>query len=480
MSKKLIGVALAVAMTFGVAATAMAAVNMKIGGFIRYRGVTVENQDRLKHVAGSDLGRDTWRYYDHVFRPYFIATYEDKARAYFQLDIPSWGQVGGEGGRNFGTGFLSRDIDEVRVVNYNLQVKLPWGNGWFFRIGRDNVFLPRGLVGRLPNLREFGLQVWGKVGAAKVRLETYKRDETSNSTLGLDVADDDDVYIAKISLSPMKGVRMQPYFVFHRANRTATSAALVNMFYPGIELSARYRNFTGKVDFVFQTGDIDYTVADGTSDKDVEAWVVWTQVSAKYGAATVSFNYVAATGDNDQADTEENQFFAIGCAFTDGVGCDARSQGPSDMWFGDKYNDTATVGSRNIGGNTGGTGGRYARGNGTQTYSIDVSYRASKKLLLQGTIAGIYSMFMRPDLSANGDNAFKTSRHIGTEINLSSTYSLYKGVSFTGGFDYLAAGDYGELKTEVADASQVAGGTTRLVNSNADSWQAVWKLQWFF
>jgi hypothetical protein len=42
------------------------------------------------------------------------------------------------------------------------------------------------------------------------------------------------------------------------------------------------------------------------------------------------------------------------------------------------------------------------------------------------------------------------------------------------------AGDYGELRTPVANASQVPGGTNRAVNNNDNSWQAVWKLQWFF
>ncbi len=50
----------------------------------------------------------------------------------------------------------------------------------------------------------------------------------------------------------------------------------------------------------------------------------------------------------------------------------------------------------------------------------------------------------------------------------------------TGGFDYLIAGDYGELRTPVANDLQVAGGTNRAVNNNDNSWQAIWKLQWFF
>jgi hypothetical protein len=199
------------------------------------------------------------------------------------------------------------------------------------------------------------------------------------------------------------------------------------------------------------------------------------------GAANLSVNYVMSSGDSNQNDNNENQFFAVGCSpITGESGCDARSQGPTDMWFGDKYNDTLTVGARNIGGNTGGTGGRYARGNGTQVLSFDGSYRMLKSVLVQGTIGAIWSAHSRPDLTAAGTTPFKSSRYIGTEVDVSATWTLYKGVSLTGGFDYLMAGDYGELRTPVANASQVPGGTNRAVNNNDNSWQAIWKLQWFF
>jgi len=485
MNKKLVGLALAAVMTFGIAATAAAQVNFKFGAWFRMRGVATENQDRLDTVTGApgDLGRDQWRYYDHVFRPYFVATLGDKARMFFQLDIGNFNQIGGDDGVNFGTGFLAiAGRTDVDVVTYNLQVKVPYVPGpWFFKFGRDNVFLPRGLVGRLPNLREFGLQLWGTVGILKPRVEIWKRDETDSGTLGLDFADDDDVYIGKLSFSPTKGVRVMPYIVFHEQNATASRSEKITSWYPAISGSARYKNFIGKADFVYQSGDIDRASTDTTADSKVSAYVFWLQGGVTLGAANLSVNYVMSSGDSNQNDDNENQFFAVGCSpITGESGCDARSQGPTDMWFGDKYNDTLTVGARNIGGNTGGTGGRYARGNGTQVLSFDGSYRLLKSVLVQGTIGAIWSAHSRPDLTAAGTTPFKSDRYIGTEVDVSATWTLYKGVSLTGGFDYLMAGDYGELRTPVANASQVPGGTNRAVNNNDNSWQAVWKLQWFF
>ena len=484
MKKKLVGLALAVAMMFGVAAMASAAVKFKFGAWMRFRGVMTDNQDRLDTVrgSGSNLGADSWKYYDHVFRPYFKAS-TDYARMYFQLDIPKFNLVAGGDGSNFGTGlvaFSDFGRTDVSVVTYKLSVKVPAVPGnWWVTMGYDNVFLPRGLVGRLPNLREFGIQLKGTMGIFKPQLEVWKRDETESGTLGLDFDDDDDVYIGKLGFSPMKGVRLLPYVVFHEQQRTAARSTEIESWYLGISGSARHKIFSGKVDFVYQTGDLDR--ASGETDSEVSAYVLWLQGGVTLGGANLSVNYVLSSGDSNQNDNNENQFFAIGCSpITGDTGCDARSQGPTDMWFGDKYNDTLTVGSRNIGGNTGGTGGRYARGNGVEVLSFDASYKVLKNLLLQGTIGAIWSAHSRPDLTATGSTPFKKSRYIGTEVDVSATLSLYKGVSLTGGFDYILAGDYGELATAGAIADQVPGGSNRTVNNNDNSWQAVWKLQWFF
>jgi hypothetical protein len=65
-------------------------------------------------------------------------------------------------------------------------------------------------------------------------------------------------------------------------------------------------------------------------------------------------------------------------------------------------------------------------------------------------------------------------------LDLNLVYTLAKGVTVSGGFDYLWAGGYGELATPVAPAAQVPAGAFRMVNNNDDAWQAVWMLQWFF
>ena len=350
----------------------------------------------------------------------------------------------------------------MNVVVYNLQVQVPGVPGpWFVKVGRDNGFMPRGIIADVPTLRSFGVQVWGTAGMFKPRFELWKRDETTATGLGnngLALSDDDDLYVVKMPFSPMKGVRVMPYLAYWRSmNRTysfGSNEADINMYYPAVSISARQGNFFGKLDFVYQTGEVDHD-ADGPADYDVKAYVFWGQVGGSWGPLTVSANYVFASGDNDDTDDEVNRFTGVGCAGTDsGVFCDAYAKGPTDLWFGAKYTDVNIVGSRNIGGDGG------AGGNGTSTFTIDAAYALTKALKLQGTVGFISSA------EADSRDDRVSDKYIGTEIDLAATWSIAKGVSLKGGLSYLAAGEYGEL----ADGSQ----------KNDDSWQAVWKLQWFF
>ncbi|MDP7386865.1 MAG: hypothetical protein QF593_12630, partial [Nitrospinota bacterium] len=72
MTRKIFFGLIAFALVAALAVPATAQVNFKFGAWFRMRGVATENQDRLDTVTGApgDLGRDQWRYYDHVFRPY--------------------------------------------------------------------------------------------------------------------------------------------------------------------------------------------------------------------------------------------------------------------------------------------------------------------------------------------------------------------------------------------------------------------------
>ncbi len=476
MSKKLLGLAVALVMLFGVVAIAKAQmdpIKFKFGGWFRYRGVASDNRDR------NDDNDDNNSYYDVVFRPSFTATMGSTARVFFQLDIPGFNGIGGDDFINFGTGVIPVNgggeahhsgrpgggRTAVNVVVYNLQVQVPGVPGpWFVKVGRDNGFMPRGIIADVPTLRSFGVQVWGTAGMFKPRFELWKRDETTATGLGnngLAMSDDDDLYVFKMPFSPMKGVRVMPYLAYWRSmNRTysfAPNEADINMYYPAVSISARQGNFFGKLDFVYQTGEVDHD-ADGPADYDAKAYVFWGQVGGSWGPLTVSANYVFASGDNDDTDDEVNRFTGVGCAgTTSGIFCDAYAKGPTDLWFGAKYTDVNIVGSRNIGGDGG------AGGNGTSTITIDAAYALTKKLKLQGTVGFISSAEAYP-----GDDHPErvNEKYIGTEIDLAATWSIAKGVSLKGGLSYLAAGEYGEL----ADGSQ----------KNNDSWQAVWKLQWFF
>jgi hypothetical protein len=70
--------------------------------------------------------------------------------------------------------------------------------------------------------------------------------------------------------------------------------------------------FRGKADFVYQSGDIDRVATDATANSDVSAFVLWLQGGVMLGAANLSVNYVMSSGDTNQNDRNEHQFFAVG------------------------------------------------------------------------------------------------------------------------------------------------------------------------
>ena len=195
MSKKLLGLAVALVMLFGVVAIAKAQmdpIKFKFGGWFRYRGVASDNRDR------NDDNDDNNSYYDVVFRPSFTATMGSTARVFFQLDIPGFNGIGGDDFINFGTGVIPVNgggeahpsgrpgggRTAVNVVVYNLQVQVPGVPGpWFVKVGRDSGFMPRGIIADVPTLRSFGVQVWGTAGMFKPRFELWKRDETTATGL---------------------------------------------------------------------------------------------------------------------------------------------------------------------------------------------------------------------------------------------------------------------------------------------------------
>ena len=225
--------------------------------------------------------------------------------------------------------------------------------------------------------------------------------------------------------------------------------------WPAVQISTRQGNFFGNLDFIYQTGEYNNT--------DVVAHLVWVEVGGSWGPLTASVNYVNASGDNNPNDDEINLFF--------GVPGKTRTQGPTSLWFGEKYHDTSNVsggggadlaaGGVTVGGlfrNIGGAGG--SSGNGTSTISLDASYAITKALKFHGTVGFISSA------EADGRPGRVDEKFIGTEIDVGAVWSIYKGIALHANFGYLSMGEYGEA----ADGSQ----------KNDDPWVAVWRLQWFF
>ncbi len=483
-----------------VLASPVLAVDFSYGGWHRVRAIAGNNQDRLDAVRAKDdtgkQSRDNWRFLDSVFRSIFVGRQDDDVQGLVQLEFSVFNQILGGGGAYFGTTQIQPSEvkgfgpTEANSVLYWLQFKVPFLPGpWFVRAGQNDFILPRGIVGRFPSLRETGIQVFGKAGPVDLRFEWLKRFEND-----IGDADDDDVYIVRGTYSSLRNVSITLYEVLQFKNRGETTGANFRDFWTGLSLRGRYGRFHSAFDFIYQTGDWEYNAAGEAAtsidmgksrlnrDQNVNAWVIWLTGGVTFGPANVAAHFIDVSGDKDQEDSTQNQFYGIGCQTTDsgGAGCDVYSEAPADLWFGAKYNEGVLAGSLNLGGNTGGTGSRYARGNGNRTFALDFALRPIKDVVFNTTLGFIWSQHARPDLTSDGASPFVWDTYVGTEIDLNLAWTPYRGFTLQGGFDYLAAGDYGRLRNRVDEQDQVAGGSNRRVNSNDDSWQAIFMMQWFF
>ncbi len=508
MFKKLLGVALVLAMAAVFAAPASAA-DFSFSGWYRLRAIAAANQDRLDTLPRGAGARDGVRYVDSTFFLNFDAKQGDNVEGFVQIKAPEFQNVWGNGGLQFGDGAFgggttpssgTSTFDAMGNV-YWLQFKVPFLAGpWFIRAGLDDIPLPKGIIAFLPFFKETGFQLFGNVGPdLALRGEAFKRGEGQVQN-----ADDDDVYTFRGTYSGLRNVSLTLYEVFQFKNRTVTTDANFSDYWTGISTAARYGRFNSTFDFVYLTGDWEYSAAGEAAasgdtgktrinrDQNVNAWVIWLTGGVTLGPVSLTAQYLEVSGDKDQEDNTQNQFYGIGCQTSDSFftgGCDARVLGPTQLWFGNKdgrHNGGLVAGSRNLGGNTGGAGGRYSRGNGNRVFAFDASVKAHRDVTFNGTLGFIWSQHARPDLSAAGTNPFVRDTYIGTEIDLNVAWTLYPGFLVEGDFQYLAAGDYGILRNSIAGQSQVTGATplpgavTRLTNSNDDSWQAMFTMQWFF
>ncbi len=511
MLKKLLGVALVLVMVAVFAAPASAA-DFSFGGWYRLRAIAANNQDRLDTLPRGVGARDNVRYVDSTFFLNFDARQDDNVQGFVQIKAPEFQNVWGNGGLQFGDGAFgggtapssgTSTFDAMGNL-YWIQFKVPFLPGpWFVRAGLDDIPLPKGIIAFLPFFKETGFQLFGNVGPdVALRGEAFKRGEGQVQN-----ADDDSVYTLRARYSGLRNVSLNIYEVLQFKNRTSTTTANFRDYWSGLSTSGRYGRFNATADFVYLTGDWEYGSAGEAvqgndtgklrmqRDQKVNAWVIWLTGGVTLGPVNLTAQYLEVSGDNDQEDNTQNQFYGIGCQTSDSFfvgGCDARVMGPTQLWFGHKdgrHNGGLVSGSRDLGGNTGGAGGRYSRGNGNRVFAFDSSVKVMRDVTLNGTLGFIWSQHARPDLSAAGTNPFVRDTYIGSEIDLNVAWTLYPGFLLEGDIQYLAAGDYGILRTKIPGQSQVTGasplpgivgGGTRMTNANDDSWQAMFTMQWFF
>ena len=259
MLKKLLGVALVLAMVAVFAAPASAA-DFSFGGWYRLRAIAADNQDRLDTLPQSVGARDNVRYTDSTFFLNFNASQGDDVAGFVQIKAPEFQQVWGNGGLQFGDGAFgggttpssgTSTFDAIGNV-YWLQFKVPFlGQPWFIRAGLDDIPLPKGIIAFLPFFKETGFQLFGNAGPdLALRAEAFKRGEGE-----IQNEDDDSVYTLRGTYSGLRNVSVTLYEVLQFKNRASTTAANFSDYWTGLSAQGRYGRFNSTLDFVYLTGN---------------------------------------------------------------------------------------------------------------------------------------------------------------------------------------------------------------------------------
>ncbi|MDP6365078.1 MAG: hypothetical protein QF787_02860, partial [Nitrospinota bacterium] len=247
-----------------------------------------------------------------------------------------------------------------------------------------------------------------------------------------------------------------------------------DVWYYGLHVNAKFGIASIKAMGVINSGELDFSRginADGRSDLDIEGYAILIRSWLNFGKLKVGFygsfmpgdsDLTSATGDfGTQADNKLTRFTSM----RNGTAC--RINGPQ-LYTSRRYSTmNPAFAARNICGN--GDGG--VGGNGSHIYELMYKYKLTKALGVEGNVSFIRSAAARADIDTDADGIadtnFVSDKSIGTEVDISAKYDIYKGLWARLTYAHMFAGDYGK-------SSDVG---TRAFD---DSWALYWELRHTF
>ena len=462
------------ALVFSVTATDFAsAADIKMTGVYRLRGVSTQNQDQ-NDSAGN---HDNQQKIDTLWRPRWTATSEGgKIKGMVELDA-----VGDATAAN------SEDRADAQWNRYIVDFLIP-GTTFRFQFGRTDYVDPsKEIFGSTGVNRLWGYRVYGKVNNT-LSLDAWNTQFTEGNA----AASDDNNYYLALAWKAAPAITITPWIAWEKFNAVTTgdspaadgSVGLSTVTADSTERDIWFYALNAKAKFgiasldatvILQDGKLDFgrainsgnannntdvnaVKAAARPDTDIEGYAVLIRLWLNFGKLKVGFYGTFMPGDDDptnaaddlgtQFDGKLTRFLPPGGGGDNG---NCNIDGPQIYTRARWYTSTTGFAREN----RCGSGDGAAKGNGSQIYELLAKYQLTKALRLEGNVSIIRSAAKRADQDTTGDgiadgDTYNSSKDIGTEVDLTAHYEIYKGLWINVTFAHLFAGDYGKLNTTTA------------------------------
>ncbi|MBT3350613.1 MAG: hypothetical protein HOC91_02145 [Nitrospinaceae bacterium] len=480
-----------VALVFAVSATEYAsAADVKMTGVIRQRGSSTDNMDQ----DDSATSHDSLQKIDTLWRPRWnVSAFGGKAKVTLELDARGDATSGNATGRA-----------DAEFNRFLFDTAIP-GTSFRFKFGRSDWFDPsKEIFGSNGVTRRFGWGVYGKINKS-LSLYAFNNQFTDGQT----AASDDNDYFLQLAWKAAPNITITPWVAWEKFNAVTTGADPASdgsvalstvttdsterdIWMYGLNAKAKFGIASLNTTVVIQDGKLDFgravnsgnanndtnvnaTKAAARSDIDIEGYAVLIRLWLNFGKLKVGFYGTFMPGDDDATDVADDlgtQFDGKLTRFvpTGGGGDNGNCSinGPQ-IYTRRRYTTHTTGFSRE---NRCGSGDGAAKGNGSAIYEILASYKLSKALRFDGNVSLIRTAAKRADQDTTGDgiadgNTYNSSKDIGTEVDISARWDIYKGLFARVTYAYLFAGDYGKLNTAAA-------------LDNDDSWALYYEFRYTF
>lgn len=447
---------IAVALVFAVTAVDFAsAADIKMTGVMRMRGHNVNDADQNSNASD---GRET---IDSLWRPRWTMTsLGGKIKGTLELDATGATTSANGAGRS-----------DAQWNRYIVDFLIP-GSTMRFRFGRSDWTSPdRQIFNSVGTSRNWGYGLYGKINK-NLSLNAWD----SQTSEGGAAASDANVYHAALTYKASRSLTLSPWVAFDVDNGVTASTVAVNAASTDRKLNMYGLNAKAKmgiasldVSGVIQRGKLDFGrgVNDPTlgnrKDTDVAGYAILVKLWLNFGKMKLGFNGVFMPGDDDPTSAAGDLGTQFDNKLTRFVAADCVVDGPQII----TRRRFHTTGSGFRGENRCGSGNGGANGNGSQILELLATYKVSKALSLTGNVSLISSAAKRADVDTTGDGVadgatFKSSKNVGTEIDVSAKYDIYKGLWVRGTYSHLFAGDYGVANTAAGVATVDNDDTTMM------------------